>query len=127
MYDNVFPLRLTPVGDEFSFNEEKFDSFIDNTFEPLLQTDSTEDTNPSGTSGDSTGGGDSGDGECVREYEVDKVVDKRVVSGVVSYRIKWKGYSNKHNVWRQKCELDHCVQAIQTTVPLFASCVAQQG
>ena len=39
-------------------------------------------------------------------YEVEKVVAKKVVNGVVSYKVKWKGYNNKHNVWRQVSELD---------------------
>ena len=33
------------------------------------------------------------------EYEVERVVDKRVVKGKVEYRLKWVGYDKSHNSW----------------------------
>lgn len=33
------------------------------------------------------------------EYEVEKVVDKRVVNGHVQYLLKWKNYPDTDNTW----------------------------
>jgi len=33
------------------------------------------------------------------EYEVEKVVDKKVVGGKVHYLLKWKNYPDSENTW----------------------------
>ncbi len=33
------------------------------------------------------------------EYDVEKVVDQKVVNGNIYFQIKWKGYGNEHNTW----------------------------
>jgi hypothetical protein len=35
----------------------------------------------------------------MKEYEVEKIVDKRTVNKAVQYRVKWKGWSEKDNTW----------------------------
>ena len=45
------------------------------------------------------------------EYEVESVVASRKRSGVKQYKVKWKGYNNRHNVWRDADELQ-CAELI---------------
>ena len=37
--------------------------------------------------------------------QFDKITMKNVVLGQVRYLVKWKGYNNRHNVWRGIDEL----------------------
>lgn len=126
VYDIIFPLRLVPKpgADKFKFSELEFDNFVDHTFEPLLtsnrdmlesgvrakevQIDSTKASSVTGSkvTAKETMADSNCDSSDSQEYEVERVVAKRTVSGIVSYKVKWKGYSNKHNVWRQMSELN---------------------
>ena len=45
------------------------------------------------------------------EYEVEKVVDVKQKGGSAWYKIKWKGYNNRYNVWRPESELG-CAELI---------------
>ena len=38
-------------------------------------------------------------------YVVDRVLDVRVVSGEVEYKVKWRGYTSKHNTWEPAAHL----------------------
>ena len=46
------------------------------------------------------------------EYEVEKVVDKRIHKGRVEYLLKWKGYSSDENTWEAEDSLD-CAELLQ--------------
>ena len=37
--------------------------------------------------------------------EVERVPDKRTVRGAVQYKVKWKGWNNKYNCWREVDDL----------------------
>ena len=46
------------------------------------------------------------------EFEIERVVDSRVVKGVQQYLVKWKGYSDFENMWLPVSELGNAQQAI---------------
>ena len=40
------------------------------------------------------------------EYEVEFIVDKRVLKGKVEYQVKWKGWEHDDNTWEPVGNLD---------------------
>lgn len=59
------------------------------------------------TDKESTAGSETGE-----EYVVEKILDKRVVSGKVEYLLKWKGYGDEDNTWEPEDNLG-CPELIQ--------------
>jgi len=55
---------------------------------------------------------ENGTTEEEEEYEVEKVVDKRIHKGKVEYLLKWKGYSSDDNTWEAEDSLD-CPELLQ--------------
>ena len=45
------------------------------------------------------------DGEM--EYEVEEIIDSRLIQGKLQYLIKWKGYTTKNNTWEPETNLKH--------------------
>ena len=90
VYDNAFPLRMGPTDGEHS--EQDFDNFVDQTFEPLLQGDGIPKQDVTEVESDSDCGGD-----ACQQYEVERITGRNVAKGVTSYKVKRKGYSNRHN------------------------------
>ena len=91
--DNAFRLKL-PDGSRLHdvINVSKlfpFVSSLDNVFEPVSE---------------------SVDG--FEEFEVETILDKKTVNGVVFYLVKWKGYSELHNSWEPRQNLDNCDQIL---------------
>jgi hypothetical protein len=40
-------------------------------------------------------------------FVVHKIVDEKIVKGVKYFRIKWKGYNEKHNTWEPASKFKH--------------------
>ena len=59
------------------------------------------------------------------EYEIEKVLKKRILpeSGGVQYKIKWKDYDHRYNVWRTVEELEQGTGAIS----VFEALVEERG
>ena len=47
------------------------------------------------------------------EYEVEKILNKKISNGKTFYRIKWKGYSNDQSTWEPEINLQHCKEIIK--------------
>ena len=41
------------------------------------------------------------------EYaEVESILNKRVKGGITQYKVKWKGWNNRYNCWRDQSDLE---------------------
>jgi hypothetical protein len=43
-----------------------------------------------------------------REFNVEAIVDCRVLKGRVQYLVKWEGYSSASNTWEDEDACEHC-------------------
>ncbi len=51
--------------------------------------------------------------ELNKEYQVENILEKRMISGKTHYLIKWKGYNTSENTWELKENLLNCVRTLQ--------------
>ena len=54
------------------------------------------------------------------EYEVEFIVDKRMLKGKVEYQVKWKGWDHDDNTWEPVGNLD--CQVSKGSVIIFEMC-----
>ena len=55
-----------------------------------------------------------GDTDTNKSYELEKIVDKRVISrGLVRYLVRWKGYGPQEDVWKTPFQLQNAKELIQ--------------
>ena len=43
----------------------------------------------------------------VEKWEVEKILNKRKVKGVVKYLVQWKGFTVEHDSWEKKEDLEN--------------------
>jgi len=48
-----------------------------------------------------------------KEYQVENILEKRMISGKTHYLIKWKEYNTSENTWELKENLLNCVRTLQ--------------
>ncbi|CAL8125216.1 unnamed protein product [Orchesella dallaii] len=46
------------------------------------------------------------------EYKVERIVTKKLIDGVVHYRIKWVGWESKYNTWEPIDNLSNCLEMV---------------
>ena len=111
VYDKIFPLATCPSPSKPTSND--FNTFVSNIIQPLFRV-SDIDQEPLVDDG----------GDLV--YEVEAIKKKKVKLGQVQYLIKWKGYNNRHNVWRGIDELkcDDLIKGYEDSHASIA-CVAE--
>ena len=106
VYERVKPLRMQPRKGKYGTQE--FDTFVDKVFHPLLRE--AESEGKGGEVQQPEEGGTEGQQPEVADEpgftEVESVLDKRVKEGEVQYKIKWKGWNNRYNCWRDQSDLE---------------------
>ena len=100
LYDRIFPLRMKQKGGDTN----AFEGFVEAVLNPLfdLGEHSLGEPDPESEGDEPTA--DSG-GEA-QQYEVERVLHERKRNGAVQYKVKWKGYINRHNSWVDESDLD---------------------
>ena len=112
VYERVKPLRMQPKKGQYGSQE--FDTFVDKVFNPMLIAADSEVQQPEGAetqvpqSEEAGTGHPETEGESSQpEYsEVESVLNKRVKGGVTQYKVKWKGWNNRYNCWRDQSDLE---------------------
>jgi len=51
--------------------------------------------------------------ELNEEYEIENILEKRMISEKVHYLVKWKDYDIFENIWKFKENLKNCVRMLQ--------------
>jgi len=51
--------------------------------------------------------------EGVKEWEVEKILNKRKVQGIEKYLVQWKEFMVEHNTWERKEDLGNTSEAIE--------------
>ncbi|XP_044016079.1 histone-lysine N-methyltransferase SUV39H2-like isoform X1 [Aphidius gifuensis] len=54
------------------------------------------------------------DNKGTNEFEVDRIVDKKIKDNGEWYLVKWKNWSNNYNTWEPKINLVNCIEIIDT-------------
>ena len=94
--ENAFRLKL-PVGSRIHsvINVSKLYPFV----EPISGTDNVE-PDPDIVNG-------------YEEFEVERILDRKLLKGRVHFLIKWKGYSELHNSWELEENLTNCSESVK--------------
>ena len=67
---------------------------------------------PPGPVVDSQSGSGSDDPESGDDYEVEVVLNHKLVRRLFKYLIKWKGWGNEYNVWKTEHQLRYSIQLV---------------
>ena len=62
--------------------------------------------------------------EAEDEYEVEFIVDKRVLKGKVEYQVKWKGWEHDDNTWEPvgnlDCQVSHSLNNVNLSISIYS-------
>ena len=50
--------------------------------------------------------------ESDEKYKVERILDKKIISGTVHYLVKWKEYNTSESTWEPKQNLRNCVRML---------------
>ena len=51
--------------------------------------------------------------ESDEEYKVERILDKKIISGAAHYLVKWKKYNISESTWKSKANLRNCARMLQ--------------
>ena len=51
--------------------------------------------------------------ESDEEYEVERILDKKIISGTAHYLVKWKEYNISESTWKSRMNLRNCTRMLQ--------------
>ena len=51
--------------------------------------------------------------EGVKEWEVEKILNKRKIRGVDKYLVQWKGFIAEHDTWEKREDLGNAKEALE--------------
>ena len=51
--------------------------------------------------------------EGVKEWEIEKILNKRKIRGVDKYLVRWKGFTVEHDTWERKEELENAREMVE--------------
>jgi len=51
--------------------------------------------------------------EGVKEWEIEKILNKRKIRGVNKYLVRWKGFMAEHNTWERKEDLGNAGEVLE--------------
>ena len=51
--------------------------------------------------------------EGVKEWEIEKILNKRKIRGVDKYLVRWKGFTVEHDIWEKKKDLENAREVLK--------------
>jgi len=51
--------------------------------------------------------------EGVKEWKIEKILDKRKIRGVDKYLVRWKGFTAEHDTWERKENLRNAREVLE--------------
>ena len=123
VYSGIYPLRMCPRE---GTDPVLFDNWLDRAFDPLLHTaaevdggELEEQVDPPAadeagysTPDEASPEDDEESGGSV-EYEVDRILNSKVVKGVRYYLVRWKGFSRADATWEPETSLCDCADVLK--------------
>ena len=110
VYKGVYPLRMCPAEGAAPGDFEKW---IDCTFDPLLHRADGREAAESGYETPDAADECSASESEGEEYQVETVLNSKLVKGRRFYLVKWKGYGRKDATWEPESALENCSELRQ--------------
>ena len=65
--------------------------------------------------------------EGVKEWEIEKILNKRKIRGVDKYLVRWKEFTAEHDIWKRKEDLGNAREALEEFEGRMNAEVRRQG